>query len=828
MKYILTLVLLLGTARFTYSQSEQRSSSEILQAFSKLRTTASVLYIAAHPDDENTRLLTYLSKERNMRTAYLSLTRGDGGQNLIGKEQAEYLGLIRTNELLQARKVDGGEQYFTRANDFGYSKTPEETFKFWNKDSILSDVVWVIRNFKPDVIICRFPTTGEGGHGHHTASAILAIEAFDAAADPKKFSDQLKHTSTWQAKRIFWNTFNFGGTNTTSPEQIKIDVGGFNPLLGKSYGEIAAESRSMHKSQGFGSAKTRGTQLEYFKILKGDSVKTDIFEKIDPSWNRFPKTEEIRNTIDELINSYDPFLPSGSTARLLKLRSLLKTTNSSDPNLKGWIAQKLKETEKLLQDVSGIYIEATNNSYSVIAGDKLELSLTAINRGQSAFRIQRIIWPSKSDTVLTKDLLTNIPLTVKHREQLAKDIQPNGPYWLEEPLEAPGRFKVRRKELLGLPETPTTIEVIAECYFENERFDIKVPVVYKSTDPVKGEQYRRLEVIPAATVQLSEKLLIFTAKESKKFQLTIRSYTDSIQGIVKINAPSGWKIDQNIPFDVKGKNNESTIQINIEPEENAIDGKLSIMLESNHGKFNRSLERITHEHIPPQFLLTPAEIKIQTMALEKKDINIGYIPGAGDDVPAALRQAGYAVTILTDEMIASMDLSPFSAIITGVRAYNTNEKLQILYPKLMIYVENGGNLLVQYNTNNRIGPLNAKIFPYSFTITRDRVTDEQSPVSFIDDSDPVLKFPNKITQEDFKNWIQERGIYFAGESDKKFRQVLMLNDPGEKPTSGSIIIAPHGKGNLIYTGLAFFRQLPAGVEGAFRLFANLIATPGTK
>ncbi len=346
------------------SQLYAQNSAEILQSLKKLNTVGSVLYIAAHPDDENTRLLAYLAKERNLRTGYLSLTRGDGGQNLIGKEQGEALGLIRTQELLAARRIDGAEQFFTRANDFGFSKNPEETFSIWNKDSILADVVLAIRKFKPDVIICRFPTTGEGGHGHHTASAILALEAFDAAADAKRFPEQLAYTQVWQAKRIFWNTFNFGTTNTTAPDQLKIDVGVFNPLLGKSYGEIAAESRSMHKSQGFGSAKSRGESIEYFKLLKGDSAKKDLFDGINQTWTRFAETASLQKMIDSCIANFNPQKPENSVNNLIRIYKKINSLNDSITDVDYWKYKKLIECKEIILACTGLWMEAiADNSY---------------------------------------------------------------------------------------------------------------------------------------------------------------------------------------------------------------------------------------------------------------------------------------------------------------------------------------------------------------------------------------------------------------------------------------------------------------------------------
>jgi LmbE family N-acetylglucosaminyl deacetylase len=325
----ISLLLLLGHNLFAQN-SAPATAGEILLGLQKLNTTGAVLYIAAHPDDENTRLLAWLANERKLRTGYLSLTRGDGGQNLIGKEQGEMLGLLRTQELLAARRTDGAEQFFTRANDFGFSKNPDETFSIWDRDSVLADVVWTIRKFRPDVIICRFPTTGEGGHGHHTGSAILASEAFEAAGDPKRFPHQLAYVSTWQPKRLFWNTFNFGTTNTTSPDQLKVDAGVYNSLLGKSYGEIAAESRSFHKSQGFGTAKSRGEALEYFKQLKGDSVKSDLFEGIDQSWSRMPQAAKIGRLTAAAVKSFRPLNPEASVPQLVTIYKTLSAINSDD------------------------------------------------------------------------------------------------------------------------------------------------------------------------------------------------------------------------------------------------------------------------------------------------------------------------------------------------------------------------------------------------------------------------------------------------------------------------------------------------------------------
>lgn len=790
------------------AQQPQLNSAQILQGLQKLNTVGSVLYIAAHPDDENTRLLAYLSNERNLRTGYLSLTRGDGGQNLIGKEQGPMLGLIRTNELLAARRSDGAEQFFSTAYDFGFSKNPEETFKFWDKEKILGEVVYVIRKFKPDVIICRFPTTGEGGHGHHTASAILAQEAFEAAADPSKFPEQLHTVQTWQAKRLFWNTFNFGGNNTTSPNQVKVDVGGYNPLLGKSYGEIAAESRSMHKSQGFGSARSRGSQIEYFKQLKGDSVKNDLFEGIDVSWNRVQGGDKIQKQINKCIKNYNALDPSASVPALVDIYRQLQQLPSNNKLAQHWKAIKLEEAKNLIVNCAGLWAEAYAADYRAVPGHSFDMSIQVINRSASSIKLDKITWPEATDTTTSLSLKKNEPFNLKHSGKVSESAPYSNPYWLKG----------------AAADTPFSVTFhfnIAGTPIQVER-----PVVYKFTDPVKGEIYRPLEILPAVTIDLSERVYVFTDNMPKKIQFVIRANTDNVKGTFKASVPQGWKLSLNTSsaeLVMKNKGDETVVEGTVIPSDNSSSGKLAASVTVDGQLLTWDIERIEFDHIPYQFNLVPAEASLVRVDMKTAVKNIGYIPGAGDAVAECLKQAGYNVTILSDEQLAGEDLSKYEAIVTGVRAYNTNERLQVHYSRLMEYVEKGGNLIVQYNTNNRIGPLVAKIAPYPFSITRNRVTDENAEVNFIDPGHPVLNYPNNITSGDFKGWIQERGIYFADELDKNYQTILSMNDPGEKPLEGSLIIAKYGKGYFAYTGLAFFRELPAGVPGTYRLFANLLS-----
>lgn len=823
----LGLSLLLGQNSIAQT-SPELNSAEILLGIKKLNTVGSVLYVAAHPDDENTRLLGYLAKEKNFRTGYLSLTRGDGGQNLIGKEQGESLGLIRTQELLAARRTDGAEQFFTRANDFGFSKNPEETFTIWNKDSILKDVVLAIRRFKPDVIICRFPTTGEGGHGHHTASAILAMEAFDLAADPTKFPEQLKEVEVWKTKRIFWNTFNFGGTNTTSEDQLKIDVGIYNPLLGLSYGEVAANSRSMHKSQGFGSAKQRGESIEYFKFLKGEPAEKDVFEGVNTTWKRLPASADIENLLTACISNFNPQHPENSLPALESVYSKLQQLDDKDPNVHYWKKLKLAACQDLIIQCAGLWMESTVSDYSTVPGSEISISNQILARNTGNVKLKSLTLLGQTEKTNGLQLTKNKLETIEQKETLPKTNGYSTPYWLAEPHTV-GMYTVNNTALIGTPENQAAKSVVYHLSIDGIDFDVERGLVFKSTDPVKGEVYRPFEILPPATINITDQVFVFSAMTPKEISFTVKANQAKVKGTVKVAVPAGWKIEiKNPEVNLEKKGDEQIVKAILTPEKNGKDGQLRASVLVDGSEYTKSITRIEYDHIPYQFFLTNAEAKIVFLDLKKAKNKIAYIPGAGDNVVACLTQIGYDVTLLTDELLAKEDLSVYSSIVTGVRAYNTNDRLPIYYDKLMNYVQQGGNLIVQYNTNNRIAPMETKIGPYPFTISRDRVTDDNAKVEFTDPKHPVLNTPNIITQKDFEGWVQERGIYFATEMDSHYETVFSMQDPNEKPSKGSLIIAKHGKGNFVYTGLVFFRELPAGIPGAYRLFVNLLSLPQNK
>jgi LmbE family N-acetylglucosaminyl deacetylase len=817
-KFCATVTLILLIFQLQAQTMQQPNAAAIKHQLKKLGVVGSVLYIAAHPDDENTRLISFLTNEQLYRTGYLSLTRGDGGQNLIGNEQAEQLGVIRTQELLAARRIDGGEQYFTRANDFGYSKTAEETFKIWNKDSLLHDVVWVIRNFKPDVIICRFPTTGEGGHGHHTASAILAEEAFKAAADPKMFPQQLQHTEVWQAKRLLWNTFNFGNRNTTDETQFKIDVGGFDVLLGKSYGEIAAESRSQHSSQAFGTARNRASQLEYFKTILGDAPKNNLLDGVDISWLRFSKGNYFQNAIQQLIKNFDFENPSNSVYNLMALYDELKTNNDIDAV---WKKVKLKEIEKLITACSGLWAEALSKQQITTNGDSVEINLLAVNRSDVTIQLNKILVNGEA-FVFNKEMNKGALLNENKKIVIAEKQHNSQPYWLKKE-HGIGLFEVNDLLEIGNAENTPPLNATFNFSIAGKEIEITLPVQYKIVDPAKGEIYQPFYVAPAVTATIQNEVFVFSGTESKTVQVKLKTFQQNAKGTVSLAVPKGWKATPaSINFSLVEAGNEQMVQFTVSAESNTNTSvstlKAVVTIEGKNSSY--SYVDIKYDHIPQQILFPEASAQLVKIDLKRNKKLIGYLAGAGDKIPDALKQIGYIVKEITEDEILNNRLQPYEAIITGVRAYNTETKLKNWQPFLMKYVEQGGTLVVQYNTSQKL--VTENLGPYPFKLSRDRVTEEDAAVTLLNAQHRALTFPNKITTKDFDGWIQERGLYFPSDVDAKYTKLFSMNDTGEKPLDNSTIYAEYGKGKFIYTGLSFFRELPAGVPGAYRLLVNFL------
>jgi len=816
-------------------------ASQILHDLKKLNVLGSVLYVAAHPDDENTRLLAYLANGKQLRTAYLSLTRGDGGQNLIGDEQGIELGLIRTNELMAARRVDGAEQFFTRAYDFGYSKTADETFRKWNHDKVLSDVVWVVRKFQPDVIIARFPEDNRAGHGHHTASGILAREAFEAAADPSRFPEQLKFgVAPWQPKRMLWNTFNFGGNNTIDSTQFSLDAGGYNPLTGLSYGEVAGESRSQHKSQGFGVPRSRGSQREFFTTLKGDRPKSDLLEGVEISWKRLPlrfatQTERdnwvisVTTMVDNLVRSFSSEKPYASVPALIRLHKAIK-----EDALAGlWRSEKLDDVEKLITECMGLYVEAIVPVQFIAENEKVKLTLNIINRSPVMAEAMHYR-VNGTQIALGINLTNNINRAQSDTVTFPYNFIYSQPYWLKNGIENE-MFATNEQEMIGQPindPLSVKVEILVDSGYKME---ITRPVQYKFTDPVKGEIYQPAMITPRHLVYSNNDIVLFRKgqQDSAKVRIVVSSWEkiQDQQTSVSISSPEKEWVRKLTDFSstVNGLNGYDFTLDNYLSKTQKEKDDLVLEMKVGDQTYTNAQRTITYDHIPTLRHYYQDRIKVLNIDLKTVGKRVGYIEGAGDRVAACLTAMGYTVEILKEEDITEANLRRFDAIITGIRAYNVHEYLTRRYDALMKFVQNGGNFIVQYNTSNNIGPIKAKMSPYNLAIGRARVTDEASPVRFALPEHPVFNVPNKITTMDFEGWIQERSIYHGGQYDSSaFVAPLALQDFGEKEEMGSLLIAPYGKGNFVYTGLVFFRELPAAVPGAYRLMANLIGLPQNK
>lgn len=809
MRFPLILCLLAGFSTSLRAQtSPELSASEIKLGLNKLNVLGSVLYVGAHPDDENTRLLAWLAKEKLYRTAYLSLTRGDGGQNLIGSEQAEQLGLIRTQELLAARRIDGAEQFFSRANDFGFSKTSEETLRIWDHDRILSDVVWTIRKFRPDIIITRFTNDARAGHGHHQTSSILAQEAFDAAADPKRFPEQLKEVSVWQARCILLN--GFGGV-TAGDKQLRLDIGTYNPLLGRSFGEIAADSRSSHKSQGFGSGRQRGSTIETFSLWKGAMPENELMDGVKTDWSRIKNGEKAGALASRLTRAFDLEHPDRSVSDLLDL--LTEVEKLDDPY---WKTLKSKEIKDLILACAGVWFESYAGAASYALGDDIPVTAQLINR--SALPVALVAAPGTVNTNQRIALETNKPVSVSSIVRAAATTQP---YYLAEdhPI---GEYVVDKLPWIGWPENPDGLSQEFRISIGGRELIYVRPVVFKYTDQVRGEIYSNLTVVPPVTLTLQKKVLLFTTNQPQDLVITLKIHQANTSGTLSLKLPKGWKAEPaTVAFTGVTKGEEQLVAFKISGSTSAETGMITPVARIGEANYSLDISTITYEHIPAITWFPKAEARVARINLNYSGRNIAYIPGAGDLVADMLKQVGYTVTILNSEQIALTNLAAFDAIIAGVRAYNTVAQLKSVQAKLLEYVKNGGTYLVQYNVNQPLVVSN--IGPYPFSLSRDRVTEENAAVIFTNPADPVLNVPNKITAADFDGWIQERGLYFATAADPQYRLPLSMNDIGERPLTGSLLVADYGKGKFVYTSLVFFRALPAGVPGAYRLFVNLIA-----
>jgi len=808
----------------TSAQNSFSSPGKILAQLEKLQSQGKVLYIAAHPDDENTRLISYLVNQQHFRTAYLSLTRGDGGQNLIGNEQSEELGIIRTQELLAARRTDGAEQFFTRAFDFGYSKNPDETFRIWGKEQVLADVVLVIRKFKPDVIVTRFPTTGEGGHGHHTASAMLAQLAFDAAADPKLFPESAKLYGSWKTKSLYYNSFKkFSDPSADMGTSLKLDIGSFLPLLGESVGEIASKSRSQHKSQGFGVALQRGEYFEYFDFLAGEKAQNNPFESLSTGWGN----NQVNDTIKQIIQSFNPLKPENSIPSLSSLYNQIRKLSADQKS-----EYHVRLLEDILMNCAGFYSEFNSTKSIAYPGSSLPVSFNFINRSEATCKLisyQTSLSDSKS-VKLNKSLVFNNLFNQKDTLVLPVAITTSNPYWLEN-VHGNGLFTVNDLTRIGKPESDAPISLEYQLEIGSSSITRSIPLQYTWVDPVKGELKRRVEILPSTTVQINQELFVFNSSDKRIVEVSIEINLDTLSSELSLELPSYFLCSNNNQKINLGKKSSSKqmyrFEVKVSPsreikKDSVFEVKI-MMGNANQKTQLQTISRIDYDHIPIQTWVKPAAVKMTFVNMIRKGEKLVYIPGADDKVAACLKYAGYDLSIVQSSELSPEKLIGIDAVIIGIRAFNTNENMVSIMPYLLDFVKDGGTLIEQYNTKNRISELKAQPGPYTFEISNDRVTDENAEMKILVADHPIFNFPNKINQVDFSNWIQERGIYFPNKWDSNYTPLLECNDPNEKPLQGALLAAEYGKGKFIYTGLSFFRELPSGVPGAYRLFANMIA-----
>lgn len=802
-----------------------QTSANIYHEMLKAQHGTNVLYIAAHPDDENTRLISYFENEKKYRTAYLSLTRGDGGQNLIGTEIGAAIGILRTQELLGARRIDGGEQFFTRAVDFGYSKSSEESFDLWERDSILSDMVWVIRKFRPEVIVTRFPPTNYAGHGHHKASAILAEQAFEMAADPAAYPEQLNEVSVWQTKSMYFNTSSWWNKNledeaSNSNDYIRTDVGPLNPIIGESYSQIAARSRSQHRSQGFGSDYPNGTQIEYLKYVKGDRLNLDE-PQYKSKWDKNNASKALQE-MDKVVANYDFKSPEKSADGLIAVAKKLDELESN-PFVKYKQAEIHELIVKCLSLSTGLYFKSQYFVPNSNGFGRLEVTNpSGIEVLVKAAKFQNQTWE------LGEALIDNTSISNEYEFAFPADMATSNPYWLNEPYTT--TYSIPNRDDVGKPQNDPSVFVRLEMEVNGYTFTTKVNAFQKNVDPAKAVIYNPVYIVPSLVFNFSEDALVATGNQTKTVSLTVTNFNSSEEGTLSMSVPEGWTISPAsyaLSFEESGESQMVSFELTSTP--NAQAGFAKPNWNSANGMTQTySLQEIKYDHIPAQIILRPSQMALKPIKLNKGAVNlIGYIEGPGDDVAKYLSVAGYNVEIISpDDLLAGNDLDKYDAIVTGIRAYNTRADLVYANEKLNKYVENGGTWLVQYNTAHRLKT--EEIGPLKFSLTRERVTDENAEAKILEPNHPVMLKPNKLDDADWNNWVQERGLYFAADWDKAFQPIISWHDEGEPAREGGLIIANYGKGYFVYSGISFFRELPAGVPGAYRLLANILDLSNTE
>ena len=782
-----------------------QTPSEIYSKMEQLNVLASALYLAAHPDDENTRLISYLTHHENAYTNYLSLTRGNGGQNLLSNELGTDLGVIRTNELWNARRIDGGHQFFSTANDFGFSKHPREAFEKWDKELLLKQIVYLIRTEQPDIIINRFDHRTEGNtHGHHTASAQLSAQAFDLAQDPSYKDLPQNQVPIWKPSRLFFNVSWFFFQNKEAFEKADkskytpINIGAYYKLLGKNNQEIASLSRSQHQSQGFGDLSSRGDEIDYVELIDGKKLNSDhLFEGIDTTWNRIEGGNKIQPLVTQLLKEYDFKNPENSLPLLTKIYSEIDKLPETI-----WKTRKLNETRELIKNCAGLFLDVTTNQPYTTPNENVDVKIEAVNRSNQNI-VLKDVTINNQKTLVNQSLNYENVYTDDFQTSFSDKDYTNFKF-LNTFNDFKTQFQQNTKNEIGLEINGTYIS-------------FPMPIQYHYKDVAKGEIYKPFHVVPAVSIEFKQPVYVMSEKTNHSVSLLLNNYaSENIKGTLSIlNENNSEVFNTEISLNANEKNNTFILPNRLQK------GIYHAQFTSNSVDYTNETKWVDYSHIPLNYYLRTAETKIvnfDNSVLKKR--NIGYIMGAGDEIPQVLQDVGYNVTFIDLENAKAEDLSKYETIVVGIRAFNTKEALITKNQLLFDYAQNGGTVIVQYQTNQNLKT--KEIAPYSIQLGATRITDENAEVQFPNPKAAVLNRPFKISQDNFKDWVQEQGLYYANEFSKEFTPIISAHDFNEKNTNGSLLVAPYGKGYYVYTGLSFFRQLPAGNMGALELFTNLI------
>ena len=841
-------------------------------ALRQLGAGASYMEVTAHPDDENNGLLVMLNRGRGLRTSLLTVTRGDGGQNELGPEILEALGILRSAELMAMHRYDGAEQYFTRAYEFGYSFSVEETLEKWGKEEILADVVRILRTVRPDVVT-HLPTTGEGGGQHHQTSGRLAREAFEAAADPNRFPEQIAEgLRPWQPLKMYERFRGMGmgfGAPSTGPLPdgvVRMNTGEYDPILGGTYAQLGSEARSMHRCQSMSQLRGLPGDANSLWFLENASIETvdgetDLFDGVETGLDRYRDfvrgqeaeaglflegLEALKGHVARAQETFDalapwetlPALRDGlSTVRTLRA-GIAASALSDDAkyDLEHRLALKEEQFTNALALAHGIALEPLAGAGEVVPGSTFGVELLVANQSPESVDVTSVEvvtpagWTLGASTGEVSGILgPGERLSSGFEVRVADDADYSRPYW--ERNHSVDRFDILDESLLGQPFSPAPVS--ARVTFRSGDVDVVLdePVQYRYEGAWVGtEKQQRITVLPALSVNVSPRVMVYpTGAESREISVdVVYKGTDPARGTLRLDVPAGWTVSPReapLSFDRTGEAAVVPFQVaapaGVEPSQYNVRAVATM----DGREYREGYETIDYHHIEKRYIFRSSEATVEALDIEVAPVTVGYVMGVGDDVAEAIQQLGLDVTFLDEEALAEGDLSRFDIIVTGVRAYLNREDLRAYNARLIDYVENGGTVLVQYN---KFEFNDAQWGPYPIEVSRNRITVEEAPMRILDPDHPVFNFPNRVTENDWDDWIQERGTYFIGDKDERYVDLLASEDPwpynaGEK--RGIFVETRHGEGRWMYTGLGFYRQLPEGVTDAFKFFANILSLP---